>query len=419
VLWWAALAPHDRSGATDLRSRLELVMGLGRALAVTGGLEAARAHRAEALTAAELLGDPELTASVIGAFDVPGIWTANDDPALAGQLVAVTERTLAALPRPPAAERVRLLSTLAMELRGTRSARGRAAAGEAESLARRLGDPALLAFALNARFMHTFERAGLAPERACIGRELVTLGVEHDLVTYAVLGHLVLVQAHSALAEFATADEHAAAADRLAGRHELPLVGVFTDWYAALRLAATGRTAEAEARYRIAARLLGDTGMWGMEKGILPLAELSLRILDGQQSTVDIDADWGPYLDWVRPLGLLAAGDHHAALEAARAVPESPLDLLYEARTCLTALTAVTLRDRSLMERAYAQLRPAAGELAGAGSGLLTLGPVAGYLSRLATALGRPADAMTYRDQATAVAARARRTAPIPGRCLD
>ncbi|MGW7329466.1 hypothetical protein ACWGIU_12920, partial [Streptomyces sp. NPDC054840] len=41
-------------------------------------------------------------------------------------------------------------------------------------------------------------------------------------------------------------------------------------------------------------------------------------------------------------------------------------------------------------ETAYAALRPAQRELAGAGSGLLTAGPVAGHLDELATALGRP-----------------------------
>lgn len=388
-LWRAAITAHDRSGTDDARTRLELVMGLVRALAVTGDLETARRHRAEAITEADDLGDPELAAEVIGAFDVPGIWTANDDPAMADHVVAVTERVLAALPATLVAERGRLLSTIAMELRGTRSARGREAAGEAEAIARRLGDPTLLAFALNGRFMHTFERAGLAPRRAAIGRELVGLAAEHGLVTFEVLGHLVLVQSHSALAEFGTADEHAAAADRLAERHGLPLVGVFTEWYAALRLAVAGRATDAEAAYRAAAVRLGGTGMRGVERGILPLALLCLRIQDGRPSEVDLGADWGPYLPWVRPLGLLAAGDRAGALVAARAVPDAPADLLHEARTCLAAMAAIGVGDRPMMEHAHAELLPAAGELAGAGSGLVSLGPVARYLGDLETALSR------------------------------
>jgi hypothetical protein len=42
------------------------------------------------------------------------------------------------------------------------------------------------------------------------------------------------------------------------------------------------------------------------------------------------------------------------------------------------------------MSRVYTELEPAAGELAGAGSGVLTLGPVADHLGDLAAALGAP-----------------------------
>ena len=374
-LWQAAL---EHSDADDVRTRLELLTGRARALAVTGKLADARTYRADAITLADGLGDPELTARVIGAFDVPGIWTTNDDPELAARIVAVTERVL---PERPEAERARLLSTLAVELRGTRSPRGREAAAEAESIARRLGDPALLAFALNGRFMHTFDRAGLAPERAAIGRELLALAAENHLTAFEVLGHLILIQAYSATAEFLLADRHAAAVDQLAARHEIPLVGVFTGWYAALRLAAAGRTAEAAAGYRAAAVDLGGSGMRGMQRGILPLALLSLR-----PSEVDLSADWGPYLPWVRPLGLLAAGDLSGALDALHAIPESPRDLLLEARACLVAEAALALDDRPTIERIHAELAPAAGELAGAGSGLLTFGPVDRYLTRLAAA---------------------------------
>ncbi|MET7881553.1 hypothetical protein ABZU45_19180 [Streptomyces avermitilis] len=40
------------------------------------------------------------------------------------------------------------------------------------------------------------------------------------------------------------------------------------------------------------------------------------------------------------------------------------------------------LGDRAALSRAQARLAPAAGELAGAGSGLLTLGPVDVWLAR-------------------------------------
>ncbi|MEU0571989.1 BTAD domain-containing putative transcriptional regulator [Nonomuraea sp. NPDC005983] len=392
-VWAQTAAAYDRAVPSGARARLESTVGLLRNLAVTGGsgLQEARRHRVAAIAAAEELGDAELTARVIGAYDVPAIWTRVDDPEQAAQAVAAAERTLTALP--PSgyeAARARLLATIAQETRGTRAARGPQAARQAEEIARRLDDPALLAFALNAVFMQSFDRAGLAPRRDEIGAELVALSARHGLVGSEVLGHLIRLQACSALADFAAADRHATAADCLAARHELPLVGVFTQWYAALRLAETGSAAEAEAAYRDAAARLDGAGMPGLEHGLLPLALLCLRVRHALPVQAGEDTDWGPYETWTRPLRLLAQDRRTEAAAVLRNVPDPPRDLLFEALWCLTARAAITVGDRETMERAQAELAPAAAELGGAGSGLLTVGPVSKHLGDLAAALGRP-----------------------------
>ncbi|WP_307135913.1 AfsR/SARP family transcriptional regulator [Streptomyces aurantiacus] len=395
-LWTTAAAAYHRTVAAGARTRLDSTIGLIRNLAVTGGagLEEARRHRTAAIAAAEEFADPELTARVIGAYDVPAIWTRADDPAAAAQIVAAAERTLAALPTtttratstgtgtgPYDTARCRLLTTIALETRGADSPRGPSAAREAEALARRLDDPALLAFALNGTFMQSFTRAGLAPRRDGIGAELVQLAARHGLVTYEVLGHLVRLQARAALGDLTGAERHAAAADRLAERHELPLVGVFTEWYAALRLSATGQPARAETAYRAAAARLAGAGMPGLERGLLPLALLCLRLAHGLPPDPEPRADWGPYRPWAEPFLLLAAGRRTRARTAVRDLPEPPHDLLYEACCALEAEAARRLGDRPALERARERLRPAATELAGAGSGLLTLGPVERYLT--------------------------------------
>jgi hypothetical protein len=388
-VWEAAAAAYDRTVATGARARLESTVGLLRNLAVTGGggLQAAREHRIAAIAAAEELGDPELTARVIGAYDVPAIWTRSDDEEHATAIVQAAERAVTALPAEQEAARARLLATIALESRGTHGPRGPEAAREAEQIARRLDDPAVLMFALNGLFMQSFHRGGLASQRDEIGAELIAVSARHGLVTYEVLGHLVRIQARSALADFAGADEHASAVDRLAERHELPLVGVFTQWYRALRLAAGGQAsaAEVEAAYRDAAARLDGAGMPGLEGGLLPLA-----LLAAGNVRPDEDLDWGPYEPWVRPLALLAQDRRTDAAAALRKVPEPPRDLLYEAMWCLIAQAAIALDDQDAMRRAYQELAPAAGELAGAGSGLLTLGPVSDYLRkvRMASANG-------------------------------
>ncbi|MFI9383217.1 BTAD domain-containing putative transcriptional regulator [Kutzneria sp. NPDC052558] len=366
-LWTRAAEAYERTVAAGSRARLESTVGLLRTLAVTGGLHAAQEHRLAAVSAAEEFGDPSLTARVIGAYDVPAIWTRSDDPVAAARIVAAAERTLAVVKDNPAA-RCRLLTTIAVEMRGARSPRGPEAAGEAEEIARELGDPALLAFALNGRFLQSCTRAGLARQRDAIGVEVLDLATRHDLPTFAVLGHLIRVQARGALADFDTAADHAAAADHLAQQHELPLVGVFTAWFRAMR----ARSASA---YRSAAELLHGTGMPGVEQGLLPLALFSLD----QQA--DPDADWGPYRPWIEPFFLLDNGDRTAARDALHAAPEPPADLMYELLCCLQIIAARAVDDRPLLATLRARVAPAATELAGAGSGLVTLGPVAEHLS--------------------------------------
>ncbi|MET8357694.1 BTAD domain-containing putative transcriptional regulator [Micromonospora sp. NPDC005171] len=424
-LWGQAIDAYDRAGGVEPHGRVTALLGLGRALAVTGRLAEARRRRAEAITAAESTGDPLLIQDALAGFDVPASWTRNDDDVLSGHIVRAAEHALTALGPTRTAQRSRLLSTLALELRGTSTDRGRRAADEAETIARGIDDPGLLAFALNARFMHAFHRVGLADARARIGAELVDLAARHHLVTFEVLGHLVLVQASCALADRPGADAHARAADRLAERYELPLVDVFTRWYAALRLALDGDSDAAARAYRSAADLVSADGMPGLTQGLLPLALLGLRLadtVDADLSTTEPGAadrlitglgaddwaelDWGPYEPWVRPLLLLAADDREAATAALRALPEGPHDLLREVRLCLVGRAARALDDRATMTRVHAELLPAADELA-AGSGVLTVGPVAGHLADLAAALGRHEEAAEHRRTARAVTARA------------
>ncbi|MFF5177912.1 BTAD domain-containing putative transcriptional regulator [Micromonospora sp. NPDC000316] len=440
-LWAQVIEAYDRAGGTERRERLGAVLGLGRALAVTGRLAQARRYRAEAIADAEAVGDARLIAEVLAGFDVPAIWTRNDDDLLSERIVRAAEQALAGLGPTGSAQRSRLLSTLALELRGTTGDSGRRAAVEAETIARAAGDPGLLAFALNARFMHAFDRVGQAAQRARIGTELVDLARRHQLVTFEVLGHLILVQACCAQADRVGADGHARAADDLALRYELPLVGVFTGWYAALRLALDGDRAAAADAYRAAADRLPADGMPGLTRGLLPLALLGLRLAEppadpppadgagtappagatrpvlglsgvsipGPDDAAWASLDWGPHEPWVRPLLLAADGDREAARAALRALPDGPHDLLREARLCLTARAALAVDDRAIMEDVAAALRPAAAELA-AGSGVLTVGPVAAHLADLAAALGRDEEAAHHRHTAHAVTARARAT---------
>ncbi|WP_159620054.1 AfsR/SARP family transcriptional regulator [Arthrobacter zhaoguopingii] len=392
LVWTRTLSGYGRNSGVGSKGRLRSTVELLRHLAITGGggLETSRRQRLAAVVAADGLADVDLTARVIGAYDVPALWTRSDDPVQAAHILALTEKTLAALPAGPHGTlRARLLTTIAVESRGLPGTRGREAAQEAEELARGLNAPALLAFALNGTFLQSFSRSGLAPERARLGSEILELAGQHDLPTYELLGHLIRMQASAAPGDVASADHHAAEADRLAEEYESPLVGVFTSWYRALRMDLTGGApTEVAAAYRAAAGRLHGAGMPGVERGALALSLLCLRIRHGRPAPTEEGIAWGPYRPWVEPLVLLARGERQAALAVLRGVPEPEPTHHREALWCLIAEAALQLGEKDTMGRAYAELLPAAAEYAGAGSGFCNLGPVSAFLSRLEDRLG-------------------------------
>jgi DNA-binding SARP family transcriptional activator len=378
-VWASAAAEWERSSMLGARAKLESTTSLLRSLAIHGGGPGtAVARHAATVAVAEQLGDPRLTARVIGGYDVPSVWARSDDPRSSAVIAAAAERALQGSDVP--ADRARLLAAVALETRGLRGSRGPEAAREAERLARRVGEPALLAFALSARIVQSFHRTGLATRRGRLAREILALAAEHDLPMYTILGHLVEMQSGGALGDL---DGAAAAADALrdAGeRFDSPLVPVFVTWFAAMRAAEAG-AADAEARYRGAARLLAGADMPGVEHGLLDLALVCLRLRQGERPGPVPDP--GPYEPWIRPHLLLADGRTAEAAEAVRALPEPPPDHLLEVLWCLAGRAALAVGDPETAARAERALAPAAGEIAGAGSAMLTFGPVREHLAAL------------------------------------
>ncbi|WP_420077980.1 BTAD domain-containing putative transcriptional regulator [Streptomyces sp. JL4002] len=375
---------------------------LARTLALAGGeaLVHSRHDRLAAIHAAQRTGDLSLTARIIGAYDVPALWSRADDPEQARTVVAAAEHTLTALgPDGPADLRARLLATIAVESRSadlsaTEQKHALQAARQAEDLARDLADPALLAFALNGVFLQSFTRPGLAAARDRTGAEILGLATRHRLPDFAVLGRLVRLQSASALGDLDTATSHADAADRLAATTEAPLVPILTRWFRARATAARSAepggptAATAAAHYRLAEDTLRTAGMPGLHRGLFPLALLGLRLLHDRPAPTDPHLDWGPYRPWTQPLVLLAQNRWEQARTALAAVPEPPRDHMQEAMWCLTVRAAVRLGERGIAAHAAAALRDARAEHAGAAGGMLTLGPVARYLAEAEACAG-------------------------------
>ena len=389
-VWAQAAAAYDRTVASGARARLESTVGLLRNLAVTGGggLEAARRHRRGGHRGGRGAGRPGADRPGDRRVRRPGDLDPLGRPGAGGR--RSWRRPNAPWPRCRPARTRRRGPGCWPRSPWSRAAPARRAGPRGRRGRRRRSPaawtiPALLAFALNGVFMQTFHRAGLAPRRDEIGAELVALSARHGLVTFEVLGHLIRLQARSALADFPAADEHAAAADR-AGRAARAAAGGRVHPVvpgAAARRDRAG-AAEAEAAYRDAAARLDGAGMPGLRARRCCRSRCSACACGTRcPPRPTSDTDWGPYEPWARPLVLLAQDRRDEAAAALRRTPDPPRDLLFEALWCLAARAAIAVGDRETMERAHAELLPAAAELAGAGSGLLTLGPVSEHLAAL------------------------------------
>ncbi|MFJ5995532.1 BTAD domain-containing putative transcriptional regulator [Streptomyces sp. NPDC092370] len=376
-----------RTEATGTYTRLRSMSTVARAAAVTGGtnLVLAQEQRAAAAAEAERTGDAALTARVIAAYDVPTIWTRADDPRRSQALVATTRRTLHRLgPGAPPALRARLLATLGTEHRGTRDHWAAEAAAEAERLARDLHDPGVLALALNARFVQSFQRPGRTGERDLIADELIDLSARHDLPMFEILGHLIRIQVCAARGRSEAAQRHVMAAEQLAVVHETPLVHVLTTAFRTMRLAEESNDpVEVAHAYRALATDLAGAGMPGVETGLLPLALLSLRLRHGRPAPTDPGLDWGPYRPWAQPLVHLARGDLTAARHAAGTLPPPPADHMYDSLWAVNAHSATLLQDTSLAAQARGALSSLRGEVAGGTTGMITFGPVDDILAVL------------------------------------
>ncbi|WP_405086586.1 BTAD domain-containing putative transcriptional regulator [Microbispora sp. NBC_01389] len=415
TLWQQAIAAFDRAhtsrahaGRGPVRNRLELQLRLIRALALCGDMTAARAHRGEAMAVALPFGDLELTARVAAALAVPHKGIARDFTRTAWEIVDVTEKALVELPAGEQSLRASLLATLALELEGSATERGYQASLEAEELARSSGDPALLAMALSGRLRQSYTLTQV-DERETIGRELLRVGAESGQIAVQTLAHLVLLECAAARGAFAEADEHLAQAELLGRRYDLPAPAAVGAWYAGQRLMITGDYAGAERAYRNAARLTARAGMLEGRQDLPLIATFCLHLVDGRAAEM-VDplseahqrgAKWT--LD-AYAVALAAAGHDRDARVVATSREPVRTDFLYELTLIWRALAGMLLDDEGRMREAYEKLAPFHDRIAGAGTGVVALWPVAKTLGDLAVRLGLPS--REHYEKALAVAER-------------
>ncbi|MEV0346904.1 BTAD domain-containing putative transcriptional regulator [Nonomuraea sp. NPDC050680] len=410
TLWEQAIAAFDRT-AGDTKDRLQLMLRQIRALALCGDMTAARLLRRQAMDSALPLGDLEITARVAASLAVPHKGMARDFTRTAWEIVDVTEKALMELPEGEQTLRASLLTTLALELEGSSSPeRGRQASLEALELARQSGDPTLLAAALSGRLRQSYDIPAV-DTRESIGRELLEVAQRSGQMATQALAHLVLLECAAARGEFAIADEHAAAADRLARQYDLSAPAAVCAWYSGQRLMIAGDYRGAERAYGDAARMTERAGMLEGRQDLPLITTFCLHLVDGRaaETVGQIAAAHQRGAKWTLDayaLALASAGRVGDAKAVAAVRPPVRPDFLYELAMTWRALAGMLLDDRERMIDCYDKLKPFADRIAGAGTGVVALWPVALTLGDLAVRLGQPDASRAHYEKALEVAER-------------
>jgi tetratricopeptide (TPR) repeat protein len=402
----------DLGGASDER-RTELLLSLGDAHASAGAPDKAREAFLQAADIARRRSLPlELARAVLGVGGPRESFGLVDQ-----QLVGLLEEALEALAHQNDAWRVRLLARLAMELAFTDEQERRARlAEEAVVEARRLGDPAALAYALNARHAVLWGPAN-ASERLAVAGEVIKLAERAGDRQLACEG-----RNHRVVALLETGDVGGATAEiaehgRLAQELRQPF-GLWqaTAWRATIALL-DGRFAEAQAAADEAlalGRRIRATDAEHCFAAQSLVAAMELGRLDDLLDSFRELSDRFPETNWRvagLPFVLSEAGrqEEAAALfEAAAANGFASLPKDYQWLISITALADVcaTLGDGLRAPELYELLVPYAGQSVFMPEGWMCFGTVDRALGLLATEIGDWQSAEAHFEAAIALDAR-------------
>ncbi|MEA2316306.1 MAG: hypothetical protein QOD44_495 [Solirubrobacteraceae bacterium] len=392
-LFDAALRALDLTGEPDERRRGELLLARGQAQ-MHAGEDAARATLLDAVAIARALPDHDLlgrAALSLGGFGLsPGI---VDD-----QLVTVLEEALAAIDPADSALRARLLVRLAVAIYWCNEPdRREALAGEAVSIARRLGDPATLAYVLDQGRIATSGPDTLERELAW-AHELFALAEDVGDPELAVRARVWHIDLLLELDDLPAADMAIAALDRIATDVRDPRARSYIPLHRARRALMEGRAEDAQ-------RLI-DEGVqlaWSLQDSTVPIlagAQLfSLRRAQGRlgelEDAVRQFADSLPAMPaWRCALAVLylddgREGEARRELEhlASRGFGDVPRDNVWMLTMALLAELCEGLEDGERAAQVQTLLEPFARRNVVSPEGIFG-GPVTRYLALCAAAQG-------------------------------
>ncbi|WP_422771084.1 BTAD domain-containing putative transcriptional regulator [Plantactinospora sp. WMMC1484] len=371
--------------ADDRDERLiELFGRLLRAQVRAGALPAARRTRQRAVDVAERAGRADLVAAAFAAWTEPTPWSTRLYGTVDHGTVAVLERLLDRDDLDPET-RCRLLNVFATELDGEDDPRVAGAAEEALAIARRVGDPRLLAATLvvAAKFVpwELFQE-----RRAKLTAELRTLAQAHEMPAYRWAGEHIDGMIAGGRGDAAGVRRHAEAALRIARQYGMAQPEVVHRATLAMLDHAQGRFDEAEARYddvRDRMSRYGSLHSWRLHA----FAICTVRFSQGRHAELEplVRALYdvvGPIAGDALTIVLARQGRLDEARKVRRAVQVRP-DAFHGILATLRAETAVLLGQHDAVPGLIRRLLPLRDQVAGAASNSVVLRPVAHALGDL------------------------------------
>ncbi|HKA30172.1 MAG TPA: BREX system ATP-binding domain-containing protein, partial [Candidatus Binatia bacterium] len=237
-----ALLALDLDPKGDLALRGELLLALGEAQRRAGEADAARETFAHAAAVGRRLGCSSMLGRAAVAFGGIGRERISADY----DWIALLEEALAALGEEDSALRVGLQACLAVALYWSDGPERRdALSRDAVAMARRLGDPATLAFALNFRLKAVWGPGGIE-ERLVSASEIVALARSSGDRRLEFEGHRWRLVCLLELGDIAAVDREIAAVARIAEELRDPLYRWHSMVWRSMRAAVDGDFARAE-----------------------------------------------------------------------------------------------------------------------------------------------------------------------------
>lgn len=384
----------DTSPSATAR-RLALLLALGQAQWLAGESDLARATYQRVAEAARRAGDaPALARAALGLGDM-----FHEAGVVHTTLVALLEEALQRLDPADSALRARALARLAGALYWSGARQRCIALGEeAVAMARRVGDPAALAFTLDNLHTALWDPSQLA-RRLAIADEIVRLAEAAGDEDVAHRGRAVRLADLLEQGEIGRVDQEIGLFARLSEERQQPFYAFGALIWQAMRALLAGRLAECEqrawqalaqgqrAQQAAAAQYVGGLLFFlRAEQGRLAEMEAAVQ---GFVARYPAMPAWRCALAWLHSeLGREAEARREFERLAARQFADLPQDMLWLPALSLLAEVCVWLGDTARAPQLYDRLLPHADQTVVLGDAVVCRGSAARSLGLLASLLG-------------------------------